>query len=176
MAEQRSSKPNAAGSSPVAHSKIQARSFNRQNVGLQNRSSPFKSECACQFPIKSKEKKSLKSKEKKSLPHLSPFFLCGRYAKQVMAVVLKTIALLSLAGSSPAPSAKFTGAQLNGIRAVHYERTGWRFKSSRPLHFNFVSHFGVVQLAGRLTLNQETKVQILSPKPKIFTTFWAFRR
>jgi hypothetical protein len=32
--------------------------------------------------------------------------------------------------------------------------------------------FGVVQLAGRLTLNQEIEVQILSPKP----IFWAFRR
>lgn len=29
--------------------KIKARSFNRQNVGLQNRSSQFKSERACQF-------------------------------------------------------------------------------------------------------------------------------
>ena len=30
------------------------------------------------------------------------------------------------------------------------------------------NHFGVVQLAGRLTLDQETKVQILSPKPILF--------
>ena len=37
------------------------------------------------------------------------------------------------------------------------------------------TRFGVVQLAGRLTLNQETKVRILSPKP-IFFNFRAFRR
>ncbi len=30
------------------------------------------------------------------------------------------------------------------------------------------TRFGVVQLAGRLTLNQETKVQILSPQPTLF--------
>ena len=30
-------------------------------------------------------------------------------------------------------------------------------------------YFGVIQLAGRLTLNQETKVQILSPKPNFLS-------
>ena len=49
-AECRSSKPDIAGSIPVAHSKFfQARSFNRQNIGLQNRSFQFKSERACQL-------------------------------------------------------------------------------------------------------------------------------
>ena len=46
-AECRSSKPDVAGSIPVAHSKIiqlsKARSFNRQNGGLQNRNFQFKS-------------------------------------------------------------------------------------------------------------------------------------
>ena len=38
--------------------------------------------------------------------------------------------------------------------------------SSSP--FIFTNRFGVVQPAGRLTLNQETKVRILSPKPNVF--------
>ena len=33
----------------INHKSIRACSFNWQNVGLQNRSSQFKSECACQF-------------------------------------------------------------------------------------------------------------------------------
>lgn len=57
-AECRSSKPNDAGSNPVAHSKFsKACSFNRQNVGLQNRNFQFKSERACQFSSNPLEEK-----------------------------------------------------------------------------------------------------------------------
>lgn len=77
-AECRSSKPDVAGSIPVAHSKfLRARSFNRQNAGLQNRSFQFKSERACQFHPKETKKNVISSIS------LSSQFLFGRQAKSV---------------------------------------------------------------------------------------------
>ena len=80
-------------------------------------------------------------------------------------------------------------AQLE-LSAAPCEGAGWRFKSSRSHHFFgfvaqleserknstlevagsnpaevFSNYFGFVQLAGRLTLDQEIEVRILDPKP-----------
>ena len=63
---------------------LQACSFNRQNVGLQNRSFQFKSERACQFPTQSKEQKVFASP--------LTFFLSRKISLIGKAVVLKTIA------------------------------------------------------------------------------------
>jgi hypothetical protein len=74
------------------------RSFNWQNAGLQNRSFQFKSERACQIFLNERGKIRL------PISHLT-FFLSRKISLIGKAVVLKTIALLSLAGSSPASSA-----------------------------------------------------------------------
>lgn len=62
----------------------QARSFNRQNTGLQNRKFQFKSERACQFPIE--------EQRAKSLCLTSHIFLSRKISLIGKAVVLKTIA------------------------------------------------------------------------------------
>ena len=98
MAECRSSKPDVAGSIPVAHSNIfgcrfgickfhafkqskirnhkskqWARSFNRQNAGLQNRSFQFKSERACQTNFPKERKKNVISSPASHSPHFLDF-------------------------------------------------------------------------------------------------------
>ena len=113
-----------------------------------------------------------RAKSKQSLPHFSHFFLSRKISLIVKAMVLKTTAHQVACGFESCIFRQFLlgfVAQRNKSARIRILRLRVQILPKPP------NHFGVVQLAGRLTLNQETKVQILSPKPNLFY-FWAFRR
>ena len=138
---------------------LQACSFNRQNVGLQNRSSPFKSERACQFLISNKEQRA------KVFASLLTIFSLRKISLIGKAVVLKTIAQQVACGFESCIFRQILlgfVAQRNQSARIRILRLRVQILPKSPVCF------GVVQPAGRLTLNQETKVRILSPKPNLF--------
>ncbi len=145
MAECRSSKPDVAGSIPVAHSnncqslvvscqlqkrnlatnnwplttnRPKAHSFNRQNSGLQNRSSQFESECACQINLGLKKNSIFPQQTEERRDFFKPHNLiwdCGAFLRSATPNLKSEIKMR---------------AWRNGISAIHYEWIGWRFKSS----------------------------------------------
>ena len=97
------------------------------------------------------------SKEQKSLPHFSPIFSLWKISLIGKAVVLKTIAHLSLAGSSPASSAILIWDV--GFRIWDFSIRNPTSQISNPLG-------GVAQRNQSSSLRtNRLEVQVLSPSP-----------
>ena len=90
-----------------------------------------------------------------------------------MAVVPKTIAHRVACGFESCTFRQF----FRGRSSTELERfaTNEQVRGSSPLVLSIILFRGR-PAAGRSSLERETKVQILSPKPNIFLYLWAFRR